>query len=71
MLNTLESPKEEKESSLSDVLETQGQHLLKYSLSAKAAAGILRRSSRGKGQLPEQLQNSLENVVGQKQESAK
>ena len=48
-----------------------GGHLLKYSLSAKAAAGILRRSSRGKVQLPEQLQKSLEDVVGQKQESAK
>ena len=71
MLNTSESPKEEKESSLSDVLETGGGHLLKYSLSAKAAAGILRRSSRGKVQLPEQLQKSLEDVVGQKQESAK
>jgi hypothetical protein len=71
MLNSSEFPKDGAESSLSDVLETQGDHLKKYSLSQKAAQGILRRSNKGKGQLPSQLQKLLEDVVGQEQESAK
>ncbi len=36
MLNTSEFPNDAVESSLSDVLETQGDHLKKYSLSQKA-----------------------------------
>jgi coproporphyrinogen III oxidase-like Fe-S oxidoreductase len=71
MLNTSEYHKEGVESLLSDVLETQGDHLKKYSLSPKAALGILRRSSKGKGQLPNQLQKALEDVVGQEQAGAK
>ena len=63
MLNTLESPNDAVESSLSDVLETQGEHLKKYSLSAKAAQGILRRASRRGKTLPEQLQKALEQVA--------
>jgi hypothetical protein len=70
MLNSSEFPSVVVESSLSDVLETTGEHLSKYSLSSKAAQGILRRSSKGKGQLPQHLKKSLENVVGQEQESS-
>jgi hypothetical protein len=70
MLNTLESPNAAVESSLSEVLETQGEHLHKYSISPKAAAGILRRASKRGKFLPEQLQKSLENVVYQSSESA-
>jgi hypothetical protein len=62
-LNTLESPKDAVESSLSDVLETTGEHLQKYLISKKAAMGILRRSTRGKGQLPILLQQALELVA--------
>ena len=65
MLNTSEFPKEGVESSLSDVLETQGDHLKKYSLSQKAAQGILRRAGRRGKQLPEPLQKALEDVVRQ------
>jgi hypothetical protein len=63
MLNTSEFPNEGVECSLSDVLETQGDHLKKYSLSAKAAQGILRRSSRRENTLPIQLKTALEKVV--------
>ena len=70
MLNTLEFPNDAVESSLSDVLETQGDHLKKYSLSPKAAEGILRRSNRRGKLLPQPLQRALENVVCQKSSSA-
>jgi hypothetical protein len=50
---------------LSDVLEIQGEHLKKYSLSQKAAQGILRRAGRRGKQLPEPLQKALEDVVRQ------
>ncbi len=63
MLNTSESPNAVVESSLSDVLETEGEHLKKYSLSAKAAQGILRRASRRGKNLPDQLQKALEQVA--------
>ena len=44
---------------LSDILETVGEHLRKYSLSLKACAGILRRAaSRGKD-LPARLKAAL------------
>ena len=62
MLNTLESPNAAVESSLSDILETTGEHLRKYSLSPKAAEGILRRASRRGKKLPEQLQKALEAI---------
>lgn len=45
-LNASESPSGAVESSLSDVLETTGEHLHGYSLSPKACQGILRRASR-------------------------
>jgi hypothetical protein len=63
MLNTSEFPKDGAESSLSDVLETQGDHLKKYSLSQKAAQGILRRATRRGKTLPVALQEALEAVA--------
>jgi len=50
-------------SSLSDVLET-GPLQQRFSLSAKACAGILRRAERRGKQLPPMLQAALEQVVG-------
>ena len=64
-LNTLEYPNAVVESSLSDVLEMTGEHLQKYSLSAKAAQGILRRANKRGKVLPEQLQKALEHLVNQ------
>jgi len=49
--------------SLSDVLETQPLPQ-RFSLSAKACAGILRRAKRRGKQLPPMLQAALEQVVG-------
>lgn len=63
MLNTLESPNDAVESSLSDVLETQGEHLKKYSLSQKAAQGILRRANKRSKSLPPQLEEALLRVA--------
>jgi hypothetical protein len=63
MLNTLESPNAAVGCSLSDVLEIQGDHLKKYSLSAKAAQGILRRAKQREKTLPLQLQMALESVA--------
>jgi hypothetical protein len=63
MLNTSEFPNAAVECSLSDVLETQGDHLKKYSLSPKAAQGILRRAGRREKTLPIQLQKALEKVA--------
>jgi len=63
MLNTSEFPNDAVESSLSDVLETQGDHLKKYSLSQKAAQGILRRATRRGKTLPPALQQALESVA--------
>ena len=61
MLNTLESPNDAVECSLSDVLEGGGgDHLNKYSLSSKAALGILRRANRREKTLPLKLQMALE-----------
>ena len=64
MLNTLEYPNAAVESSLSEVLETEGSHLSKYSLSQKAAEGILRRANRRGKTLPQPLQKALEIVSG-------
>jgi hypothetical protein len=58
-LNTSEFPSDAVESSLSDVLETTGPHLAKYSLSAKACEGILRRAERRGKKLPEILDRAL------------
>jgi hypothetical protein len=71
MLNTSEYHKEGVGSLLSDVLETQGDHLKKYSLSPKAALGILRRANRKEKTLPIQLQTALENVVREGAQGAK
>ena len=49
-------------SSLSDILETTGEHLRKWSLSPKAAEGILRRANRRGKKLPRQLQKALEAI---------
>ena len=62
-LNSMEYHNAAVECSLSDVLETQGDHLKKYSLSAKAAQGILRRANRREKTLPIQLQTALEKVA--------
>ena len=56
-------PQRIEESSLSDVLEMTGEHLHKYSLSAKAAQGILRRASNRGKQLPEPLLTALQRVA--------
>ena len=58
-LNTSEWPSVAVECSLSDVLETTGPHLAKYSLSAKACEGILRRASRRGKTLPPMLEQAL------------
>ena len=65
MLNTSEVPKDGEESSLSDVLETQGDHLKKYSLSQRAAQGILRRATRRGKVLPPPLQEALNQVASE------
>jgi hypothetical protein len=65
MLNTLESPNAAVECSLSEVLETQGQHLKKYSLSPKAAQGILRRANKREKTLPMQLEQALQHLANQ------
>lgn len=57
-LNITESPNDAAECSLSRVLET-GPHLLRYSLSAKACAGILRRAHRRGRVLPAQLHRPM------------
>lgn len=58
-LNTSESPSDAEDCSLSDVLET-GEQLEKYYLSQKACTGILRRTAKRKGQLPEYLKAAVE-----------
>jgi len=68
-LNTSESPSVAVECSLSDVLETENV-AAKYSLSAKACQGILRRAGKRGKSLPSQLQEALLNVVGEEPESA-
>ena len=64
-LNTSEYPNAVEESSLSDVLEMTGEHLHKYSLSAKAAQGILRRADKREKTLPKALQEALEKLASQ------
>ena len=53
-----ESPREENESHLSQILVEEAQP--KYSLSAKACRGILTRASRRGKELPEVLKEALE-----------
>ena len=64
-LNTSEWPREGAVCSLSDVLETTGAHLAKYSLSPKACAGILRRAERRGKKLPPMLERALRQVSSQ------
>lgn len=58
MLNTGESPREEKGSSLSQILEANPHP--KYYLSRKACLGILRRAKERGKELPPQLKEALE-----------
>jgi hypothetical protein len=60
--NSSESPNAAVECSLSQVLEQNPSD--KYSLSQKAAQGILRRANRRGKTLPVQLQTALEQVAG-------
>ena len=64
MLNTSESPNVAVECSLSQVLETENVPA-KYSLSAKACQGILRRAGRRGKSLPPQLEQALLQVSSQ------
>lgn len=67
MLNTGESPKEDAESTLSQILEVDAHP--KYYLSAKACHGILRRAaSRGK-KLPEILEKALHSQIRREEQS--
>ena len=60
-LNTGECPSAERESTLSQILEANAPE--KYSLSAKACAGILRRAERRGKELPTMLREALEEVI--------
>ena len=60
-LNGSESPSAAVACSLPDVLET-GPHLSRYSLSPRAATGILRRAARRGRVMPADLQGALENA---------
>lgn len=62
-----DGPKDGGESSLSDILET-GDLPEKYNLTAKCAAGILRRAASGKrsGKLPPDLEKALKDVAAGK-----
>jgi hypothetical protein len=61
MHNTSESPKDAVECLLSDVLETTADE--RYALSAKAAAGILRRASARGREIPIELKTALEHLT--------
>ena len=63
-LNTSESPSVAVECSLSDILETENV-AAKYSLSAKACQGILRRAGRRSKTLPPMLEQALLQVSSQ------
>ena len=60
-LNSGESPKDAEESTLSQILEENAPE--KYSLSARACAGILRRAERRGKELPAMLKEALEEAV--------
>ena len=62
MPNTGESPKEESESSLSQILEETPHQ--KYFLSAKACTGILKRAEKRGRELPEILKEALTRQAG-------
>ena len=61
-LNTGEFPSEERESTLSQILDLNAPE--KYSLSPKACAGILRRAEKRGKALPDMLRDALMEVVG-------
>lgn len=68
-LNISEWPRDGVVCSLSDILETTGDHLQRYCLTPKACIGILRRvDSKGK-KLPTQLRQALENTANRLQPS--
>lgn len=60
-LNTGECPSVARESTLSQILEANAPE--KYSLSAKACAGILRRAERRGKELPAMLREALEEEI--------
>ena len=62
-LNSSESRSDAVECLLSDVLETTGEHLARYSLSAKACRAILHRSEQNAQRLPALLREALEAVA--------
>jgi len=64
MPNISEFPNDVDECSLSQVLEKWGSHLVKYYLSPKACAGILRRAEKRGKKLPEVLEASLIARIG-------
>ena len=61
-LNTSEWPNDADVCSLSDVLETPGPHLERYTLSARACRGILRRAEKRGRELPKALYHALSAV---------
>ena len=61
-LNFGEYPSEERESTLSQILDLNAPE--KYSLSPKACAGILRRAEKRGKMLPDMLKEALMEVVG-------
>ena len=61
-LNFGESPSEERESTLSQILDLNAPD--KYSLSQRACAGILRRAEKRGKTLPDMLKDALMEVVG-------
>ena len=63
MLSFGESPREENASRLSQILEDSAHP--RYSLSARACAGILNRAAKRGKVLPEILQQALENQIDQ------
>lgn len=63
MPNIGEYPSEERESTLSQILEETVPE--KYNLSATACAGILRRAQERGKKLPELLESTLRNQAGQ------
>jgi hypothetical protein len=61
MLNIGESPNEDVESTLSQILQVNVSE--KYYLSAKACEGILRRAEKRGKELPQMLKTALEQMI--------
>ena len=61
-LNTGEFPNDVRESTLSQILQADAPE--KYSLSAKACAGIIRRAEKRGKELPSMLREALMEVIG-------